>query len=225
MTRPLYRPSPAYPRWLVDDGSLRIRFIGRGPAAERAGVLRAIGEREPRSVSWLRQVHGARVVDATPGFSGEADALGTARTGLALAVSTADCVPVVVATGDRVALAHAGWRGLVAGVLASLASTLGEGGRAWIGPSIGACCYEIDDEVAEKLIAVSRATVVRPAPGPRPHVDLQAVAAAQLTALGIDIRGRVEVCTRCHGDLLFSYRREGRRAGRNLTFAWRTTRA
>ena len=93
---------------------------------------------------------------------------------------------------------------------------------AWIGPAIGACCYEVGSDVAEAVAAASEPGVVIERPGTRPHLDLQRAIAAQLESAGVSqLRATLERCTHCHQQELWSYRRDGRRAGRNLTFAWR----
>ena len=104
----------------------------------------------------LRQVHGGNVLTATePGRAGPGDALVTCTPGLPLAVMTADCVGVVLETDDAVGVAHAGWRGVVAGVVAATARRLEGLGRrpgpvlrAATGPLIGPCCFEVGPEVA-----------------------------------------------------------------------------
>jgi len=125
---------------------------------------------------------------------------------------------------------HAGWRGLVAGAigaavarLAGLAPDGHSGGAlsAWIGPSIGPCCYEVGDEVAEAIASAAGPSAVVRRPEGRPHVDLQAAARLQLAAHGVRAISSLALCTRCHPDLLWSYRRDGAAAGRNLAFVWR----
>ncbi len=104
----------------------------------------------------LRQVHGSDVLTATePGRAGPGDALVTGARDLPLAVMTADCVGVVLETEDAVGVAHAGWRGVVAGVVAAAARRLEDLGRrpgpvlrAATGPLIGPCCFEVGPEVA-----------------------------------------------------------------------------
>ena len=118
---------------------------------------------------------------------------------------------------------HAGWRGIAGGIVPRTlaALELPEQARAWIGPAIGACCYEVGDEVAAAVAEASTEEAVVPGRGARPHLDLQAAVERQLTDCGIGAVSRLEVCTRCHPDLLWSYRREGARAGRNISFLWR----
>lgn len=211
--------------WAATDGDVEVRFVGRGEDGTREEILARVVPHRPE-VAALRQVHSARAVAvAGPGFHGEADALHTTAPDLALSVITADCVPVVVATGDRLAAIHAGWRGIAAGVvkagLASFAPGEVAGARAWIGPAIGACCYEVGPEVAAAVAEASSPAAVREGPRDRPHLDLRAAVARQLAAAGVPRVDLVGPCTRCEPDLLWSYRRDGKAAGRNVAFVWR----
>lgn len=212
------------PAWSFRHGRARALFLGRG-APGRDGGLTARFLPEGVRTAWLRQVHSARVVDAEAGSCGEGDALVVRGPGLAAAIATADCVPVVVAAdgpGAAVVAVHAGWRGLVAGVLAAAVARLPDRANvaARIGPAIGACCYEVGEEVAEAVVRASSPAVRSTGPRGRPHLDLVAAAAAQLAAAGVSRISRVALCTRCRADRLWSHRREGEAAGRNLTLAW-----
>jgi hypothetical protein len=201
-----------------------------------------------RPLAGLRQVHSDRVLAAREGLAGEGDALVTGTPGLALSVVTADCVPVILAgpagpAGSSrapswtVAAVHAGWRGIVAGVVPRALDALAGRGvaptavAAWIGPAIGACCYEVDEEVAVRVASVSGAECVVPRPAGglhaggsdrlgRPHLDLVAAVRHQLTAVGVPSPRVVLRCTRCDAGTLWSYRREGKAAGRNYSFVW-----
>ncbi len=211
-----------HPVWSDREGGVEVRFVGRGPDASRRRILRAAAGR-PLDLAWLEQVHSARVREARPGPCGRGDALVTRRTGLALAVAAADCVPVVVAGPGRLAAIHAGWRGIAAGVVPRAVERLGGEASelaAWIGPAIGPCCYEVGDDVAERVEAASGPRAVRAGARGRPHLDLPAAVAAQLAACGVHEASPLATCTRCHPELLWSYRRDGAAAGRNLTFAW-----
>ena len=167
----------------------------------------------PRLVG-VRQVHGTRVVRDDE--LGEADGVVTARTDVAPFVRTADCLPVAIAAPGAVAMVHAGWRGLAAGVLgegvAAVRALVGDRAlHAAIGPGAGPCCYEVSDEVAAALGTVR---------GPGGTVDLKAVAAARLRAAGVTTVHDVGACTICD-ERFFSFRREGDRAGRQMGVAWR----
>lgn len=218
-----------YPLWSAGAEGVEVRFAGRGEVLRPspAAVLAAVeGEDAPR-VAWMEQVHGARVVEtAQAGPVGAADAVVTDRPGLALSVVTADCVPVVLAGAGKVAAVHAGWRGIVAGVVGAVVARLGggDGVRAWMGPAVMSCCYEVSEEVAERLVAASGPGVVvaRSARG-RPQVDLQGAVQTQLEAAGVDRErvGWVLGCTSCDAERLWSFRRDGEGTGRNVGFVWR----
>lgn len=207
------------------DGA-EVRFLGRGPVLGRQESL-ALVEGEAPPVATLRQVHSARVVDAAAGSCGEGDALVATGEDLALSVITADCVPILLAGEDDVLLAiHAGWRGIVAGVVAAALERLPHPStaHAWLGPAIGPCCYEVGPEVAEAVGAAAGSAALAPGVGgEHPHLDLQQAVVAQLARGGVLQTTRLDLCTRCHPELLWSYRRDGARAGRNLAFIWRRT--
>lgn len=211
-----------HPVWSDREGGVEVRFVGRGPDASRRRILRAAAGR-PLDLAWLEQVHSARVREARPGPCGRGDALVTRRTGLALAVAAADCVPVVVAGPGRLAAIHAGWRGIADGVVARAVELLGGEASelaAWIGPAIGPCCYEVGDDVAARVADASDLGVVHPGTRDRPHLDLGAAVESQLRAAGVARVSAVRYCTRCESERLWSYRREGPAAGRNVSFVW-----
>lgn len=210
------------PGWRDRSAAAEVRFVGRSADGGRSaqGAAAWVGERRVRAT--MRQVHGATVLAARPGDCGEGDALVTTVPGLALEVVTADCVPILVAAADRVAAIHAGWRGLVGGVIAATLERFGDPGRAiaWIGPAIGACCYEVGDEVADPVVALSSAQVLAPGNRGRPHLDLGLAAAIALESCGVGEVRRLVLCTACHPQTLESYRRDGRAAGRNRSLIW-----
>jgi copper oxidase (laccase) domain-containing protein len=132
----------------ADDGDLRHDVAARHALARRLAI----------SPHWatLGQVHGGRVVEVSgPGDQGEADAMFTRVGGLPLAVFTADCAGVVVHGAGGVGVAHAGWRGAIAGVVAALFEAMTAAGapprHAFLGPTIGPCCFEVGDEVAARF--------------------------------------------------------------------------
>lgn len=219
--------------WRGEAGGAEVRFVGRrvegDGEADRQDLLRTVGVDRP--VAWAKQVHSAEVLAAREGRSGEGDALvGTG--GLALSVVTADCVPVMIAAGPRVAAVHAGWRGIAGGVvpaaidrLVAEAETGGDNAdpaawSAWIGPAIGPCCYQVGPDVADRVAAATTAEAVVPRPG-RPHLDLPVAVLAQLVRAGLGTVRPLLWCTRCNPDRLHSYRREGPATGRNQAFIWR----
>lgn len=205
--------------WSARRGDVEVRFTGRGPASEREEVLGRIEPHAP-PVAWAKQVHSARALPARSGACGEGDALLGDQADLALSVVTADCVPVLLAGPRVLAAIHAGWRGLVSGVIPETLKVAGAG-TAWIGPSIGPCCYEVDEDVAAQVAAASGPEVIVPRPAGRPHLDLIAAARRQLAAAGVEEIHSIASCTRCDGERLYSYRREGKGAGRNMAFIWR----
>ena len=171
-------------------------------------LLGAGGERLVR----VKQVHGARVVVASEAAGQEADALVCREKLVSVGIAVADCVPVLVAdeaSGD-VAAIHAGWRGVVAGVVGAALDRLG--GDRWvaaIGPSIGPCCFEVGREVADQVGFVVREE------GAKAYVDLRAAVRAELRARGIPDERIEDVpgCTK-HEARFHSYRRDGAASGR-----------
>ena len=187
-------------------------------AARRRTFLRACGVAGEPLV--LRQVHGAAVVRASQVRAGEipeADGAVRGAMGRAPAVRTADCVPVLLAdrAGRGVAAVHAGWGGGAAGIAAAAVRALGEEGIpagalvAALGPAILGCCYTVGPEVLEAV------GVAAAGPG---KLDLHARLRAQLREVGLSEEAihAAPWCTRCHPELLFSYRRERERAGRQM---------
>ena len=198
---------------------------------ERAA--RALGVERDR-LYFASQVHGTTVHELagneTPAevLQVRADAMVSAAGGVACAVRTADCLPVLFADPESgmVAAAHAGWRGLVRGVLGATVSALVlRGSRVGqlliaIGPHISAEAFEVSPEVAGELQAASPdADIVRHDLGPRPHCDLRALARAQLCKLGVPSEQVDDVlgCTFCDAAQFFSYRRDGKTSGRHLS--------
>ncbi len=136
----------------------------------RRRVVTSLGG-DPEALALNRQVHGAAVLRARAGSRGqvEGDALWTDEPGLPVGALTADCVPIALVreAGERpaVAVVHAGWRGLLAGVVPAAVETLGGKVAAAVGPAIGPCCFEIGDEVARS--AAGRVRRRRRPRGPR----------------------------------------------------------
>jgi len=210
--------------WADRADGVEVRFAGRGLGADLADLSSRLGGGLPDRLAWAKQVHSDRVVTGRPGCCGPGDALVTEEAALALAVVTADCVPVLLAGPGQVAAVHAGWRGIAARVTEAAIQAMAvpaERMVAWIGPAIGACCYEVGQEVALGVIAASGPDVARPGPRGRPYLDLVAAVAAQLARAGVAEIRRLSICTRCEGDLLASYRRDGKGAGRNVALVWR----
>ena len=193
-------------------------------AASFDDTARAVGM-DPAHVRRVKQVHSAHVVvvEDEPTESIEGDAL-VSRGRFGVAVQTADCIPVLV--GDRstgaVAAIHAGWRGVVSGVIPNAIETLATDRKnlvAAIGPCIGPCCFEVGADVAEQIALASDASVVARRVGEKAFVDLRLAARMQLARIGItsDRIEDVAECTYCKKDLFYSYRRDGANAGRLIS--------
>jgi polyphenol oxidase len=190
--------------------------------AENRRRLAAAARVDARRVVMGWQVHGTNLREwddpdpeeayAEPGGKPlpRVDGHLTDRRGLALLVLVADCFPVALSDGRRVAMLHCGWRPLAGGILAKAAARFERPLVAAVGPGIGACCYEVGPEVLEHFAGVRGATDGR-------MLDLRAVIEAQLTAAGVTDVQHLDCCTSCHPDLYFSHRRDdgltGRQAG------------
>lgn len=185
----------------------------RDPEGLAENHRRLAAELGAAGLSQATQVHGRRVVKAGLPSAEEADAL-VAEPGEAVLVRVADCVPVLVAepSTGRAAAIHAGWRGIELGVVTETLGHFSGPLVAAIGPSIGPCCFEVGEDVAERLRAAARVDVVDRASGPgKVFVDLRRAVRAQL--VGADVED-VPGCTRCDAERFYSYRRDGDLAGR-----------
>ena len=185
---------------------------------------------------WLDQVHGTDVVRADPGGSDvqTADGLWTDDPRVVCGVLTADCLPVVLCArdGSRVAALHAGWRGLVGGVIeAGLRAMAVEAGDvlAWLGPAIGPAAFEVGPEVREAFLRAANAThqletvTCFTASERRPghyYGDLRALAELRLRAAGVREISAENACTYSDPERFFSYRRDAS-TGRMATFVVR----
>ena len=208
--------------WSYELHSWHGLFLGRG-APPRGEALPSDLVPPSFASAWLRQEHGSRVLAAHGGDCGAGDALVVRAPRIAAVVATADCVPILVIGRDAVAV-HAGWRGIVAGIVPRAIEALapGEPLAAWIGPAIGPCCYEVGEEVARTVEAACAAPVrAGVSPAGRPHIDLRRAVAAQLVAAGVGTVHVIDQCTRCRPEWLSSHRRDGELAGRNLAVLWR----
>ena len=181
------------------------------------------------AVCWLNQVHGVRVAEASPGLVPEADAHWTAARNLPLAVLTADCLPVVLMARDAscVGIAHAGWRGLAAGVLESLLAVMPAEPAsitAWLGPAISAAAYEVGPEVKatfEQQCGEESGDCFHPSHR-QGHwmADLVALARLRLRRAGVPTITGGGRCTHGESAHFFSHRREGPATGRMATLVW-----
>ena len=244
------------PAWREIPGLVH-GFLGRAYAlpegsftlADVRAKLLAAGE-TPRAILAVRQVHGARVLVPTvaecaatdcegralPAALPQADALVSTVGGAILTIRTADCVPILLVAPEARAIAavHAGWRGVLAGIVQNALATLercsgarpGEV-RAALGPAIGGCCYEFGAEHVPRFIAAFGSSVERawrPDSDDRGHLDMRLLAGVALEAAGVSPAAisTVGPCTAEHPTELHSYRRDGARAGRQLSYiGWR----
>lgn len=228
----------------VSEGPFASLNLGRksGDQVDRADENRriaceAIGA-DLEKLALNYQVHSTRVLEAVPAMRNErADGLWTDEPDLPILAMSADCLPIALARidGDKpaVAVLHAGWRGLLAGIVAAGAHTLrldaspaepATPGRktmgpgtlaAAIGPGIGPCCYEVGEEVATPFRERFGADVVR-----RGRLDLWTSAERALRAAGIESVRRFDRCTFCEPETFFSHRRDAGRTGRQGVIAY-----
>jgi hypothetical protein len=176
--------------------------------------------------AWLQQVHGTRVVEADPQQVPEADASWTATPGVASTVMTADCLPVLFCDrgATRVAAAHAGWRGLAAGVLEETVRTLalpGDQLLAWLGPAIGPQAFEVGAEVREVFLASHAQSAAAFAPSTSPGrymADIYQLARIRLAACGVLAVYGGGGCT-FNDSRFYSYRRAPH-TGRFASLVW-----
>src|SRR5262245_387121 len=193
-----------YPDWPAATNVHAVMTTRHTDAAE----LRALLPGEP---AWLRQVHGTRVVDLdrSPG-NAEGDAAITRTRRRVCAIRVADCMPVLLVdeTGSAIAAAHAGWRGLCAGVLENTLAAMAVPGKdliAWLGPAIGPKVYEVGDEGRAAFKEKEAFSPTRPG-----HwlLDLYAVARQRLRACGVEHVFGGGYCTYSDPARFHSYRRD-----------------
>jgi polyphenol oxidase len=207
-------------------------FFGTRSHADSLALNVGVPIRQPGEPGWLlsvRQLHGTdvlvvdRPLTKSDQFLGGWDALVTDQPGVMVTVRTADCVPVLMHDSRRrvVAAIHAGWRGAVAGIvsktitlMAARFGSMRSDLRITIGPSAGPCCYEVDDPVLDQLRMklTGWESVVQDYRGHKARLDLKALIRRQAEGQGVPAPSvsSVNLCTICHDQLFFSYRREGR---------------
>ncbi|MFM8467637.1 MAG: peptidoglycan editing factor PgeF [Oxalobacteraceae bacterium] len=187
----------------------------------------------PSEPVWLNQVHGIRVVDAQSALAQhsapEADASVATEPGIVCAIMTADCMPVLLADrlGKVVGAAHAGWRGLAAGVIESAVQRMRAAGAgeltAWLGPGIGPACFEVGDDVLrafDRLGQDARGAFASIEGKPGKYLaDLPRLARLALSATGVTRVAGGEHCTMSESVNFYSFRRE-RVTGRMATLIW-----
>lgn len=202
----------------VSDGPFSSLNLGRSTGDDHARVdenrrraCAALGA-DARRLSANRQVHSTLVNHAVAGVQGTVgDGLWSAEPGVPMLALSADCVPIAVAAPGRgrLALLHAGWRGLSRGVVTAGVAAVRGGAddaelAAAVGPSVGPCCYEVGDEVS----ALFDADLTR-----ERRLDLWEATERLLRAAGVVRVERIDLCTMCNRELFFSHRRDGRPRG------------
>lgn len=199
--------------------------VASAVAENRAHLQRQL--QLPAEPLWLDQVHGSRVVSsADAGHRPAADASVSREPGRVCAVMTADCLPVLFCdrAGTAVAAAHAGWRGLAAGVLEATVEALAVAPEmllAWLGPAIGAQAFEVGDEVREaftRLHAQAGAAFVS-RPNGRWLADIYRLARMRLQGAGVTAVYGGGYCTYSDARRFYSFRRE-RVTGRMASLIW-----
>lgn len=205
--------------------------VGDAPVHVAANRARLAALLElPAEPAWLEQVHGVAVCDldaAVARSTVTADAAVTRASGQVCVVMVADCLPVLFVSQDgrRIAAAHAGWRGLAAGVLERTVEALGVAGvelSAWLGPAISREHFEVGEEVRNTFVAQdagAAAAFTANARG-RWQADLVALARLRLSALGVTQVAGGQWCTFADRERFFSHRRDGK-GGRMAALIWR----
>lgn len=197
-----------------------------GRVRDNRARLRAALPREPR---WMNQVHGVKVLDADcPNADPlpEADAAVTREPRTVLAIMTADCLPILLCDrkGEVVAVAHAGWRGLAAGVIENALDSMRVSAAnvmAWLGPAIGPDAYEVGTDVVDAFVGADAgaAESFRAGSAGKYLADLYGLARRRLSRAGVGSVTGGGFCTYRDADRFYSYRRDGR-TGRMASLVW-----
>ena len=203
---------------LTDDDPAAVRENRRRVAATIGGAAA-----DPDRWFRIRQIHGAAVQVADDRDGVDADASVTDRAGVTLAVLTADCAPVALVADGAVAAVHAGWRGLVTGVLEAAVAALRTRSRGAVRAVLGPCIhpgrYEFGEAELDRVVTRLGPTVRARTDDGRPALDLRAGVRAALGAVGVEQLSDVDVCTAASDDH-FSHRRDGV-TGRQALLVWR----
>ena len=208
------------------------QHVGDDPGAV-AFSRNQLSQVAPAQPVWLNQVHGTRVLElpiCNDDASIGADAVMTTTPGVVCAVMTADCLPVLLAdnAGRVVGAAHAGWRGLAAGVLEALVhkmtakvNALPQDLVAWLGPAIGPMSFEVGDDVRDSFVSQNHlnAHYFNPGVASKWLADLPAIAAAKLRAMGVSSITPSGCCTYTQSERFYSFRRD-QVTGRMATMIW-----
>ena len=196
-------------------------------AENRRRLISALGLQD--GLIWLEQVHGKEVARLTSGMvKTRADAAVTERPRTACVVMTADCLPVLICdrVGSRIAAAHAGWRGLNAGILEATVAAMGAGASelmAWLGPAIGPRAYEVGDELRRVFIEHDPEATKAFIPGRSAGkwwCDLYELARQRLQSVGLSAIYGGRFCTYTDSERFFSFRRDGE-CGRMATLIYK----
>ncbi len=188
--------------------------VGDDRKAVTENISRIQDAMDGRRTAWVRQVAGDEVVRVgEAGFAGEADALVTGAKDVSLVVAVADCVPVALVAEEEVGMVHSGWRGTLSGVSEIAVRSMDGSGkvRAYIGPCIRRCCYEVSGELAAEFAGRFGDGVVDGR-----HLSLPAAIRRNLEEVGVDEVHDLGLCTGCRPDLFYSHRKQGPHTGRNL---------
>lgn len=194
--------------------------VGDDPAVVHANRMKLLELLAPfgcERLVWLNQVHGTRVFRVTSEINStvpDADALVTNQVGVGCVIMTADCLPVVLsnAAGTEVACAHAGWRGLLSGVIEATADAMREPPTfAWLGAAIGAEAFEVGPEVRDQFVQEdpASASAFAEQPNGKDKADLYQLARQRLMRIGVERVSGGEHCTVSNQQDFFSYRRDG----------------
>lgn len=211
-------PETIEPEWSAPQG-VRAFVTTREMGDAKGETARAkLGLLLPSAPVWLKQVHGTLVIDAasvSPGVIPEADASITTEPDVVCAVMAADCMPVLLAArdGSVVGAAHAGWRGMCAGVIERTAEKMrvpGDGLIAYLGPAIGPRAYAVGEEVRDAFLARNSRSAIAFTPSRPGHwmLDLYAVARQRLSDCGVSTVHGGGHCTFSEPGLFFSFRRD-----------------
>ena len=194
------------------DGLNISTLVGDDKDAVSENLSRIRTAMRDRPSAWVRQVAGDGVVEVEgPGLAGEADALLTHGKGYALVVAVADCVPVALVGEGVVGMVHSGWRGTLAEIGGKAARRMGVKLRAYIGPCIRGCCYEVSEELAGRFAERFGPEVVSGR-----YLSLPDAIGRNLEEAGVEEVHDLGLCTGCRPDLFYSHRKQGPETGRNL---------
>ncbi|MGB0866137.1 MAG: peptidoglycan editing factor PgeF [Granulosicoccaceae bacterium] len=202
-------------------------YVGDSQAAcNRAQLKYAL--QLPSEPLWLKQVHGTNCLDAADlENEAQADAIWTDTPGRVLAIQTADCLPVLFADAEAtvVAAAHAGWRGLLNGVLENTLEAMPVDSpkvHCWLGAAIGPCCFEVGDEVRQAFVDRDAQDEVafQALPNKKWLADLYQLSKRRLKMAGVTQVHGGGLCTACDDQQFFSYRRDQGQTGRMASLIW-----